>query len=148
MNSQKHALYGRRFDTSMLWYDVSNYDCCGKIFINHDDTLLERENIIRRSHLPRKKHKAWKCCCIKTCNGEQFHCPKKTTQIHYFSLHHDGKDPWEFLNLTENNPNASICDFCYKDEPDGNSKYVSMFNRCFEYLYMCFTFFFPKIWNN
>ena len=28
-------------------YDVSNCDCCEKIFINHDDNLLERENIIK-----------------------------------------------------------------------------------------------------
>ena len=47
LNSQKHALYGRRFDTSMLCYDVSNCDCCCKICINHDDNLLERENIIK-----------------------------------------------------------------------------------------------------
>ena len=71
----------------MLCYDVSNCDCCGKICINHDDNLLERENIIKRSHLTRIKHKAWKCCCLKTCNGEQFYCPKKPTQMHYFSLY-------------------------------------------------------------
>ena len=35
LNSQKYALYSRRFDTFMLCYDVSNCDCCGKICINH-----------------------------------------------------------------------------------------------------------------
>ena len=57
LNSQKHALHGRRFNTSILCYDVSNCDCCGKICINHDENLLERENIIKQ-------------CCRKTCNGE------------------------------------------------------------------------------
>ena len=42
LNSQKHDLYGWRFDTSMLCYDVNNYDCCGNICIKHDDNLLER----------------------------------------------------------------------------------------------------------
>ena len=45
-NSQKHALYDRRFETSMLCYDVSNYDCCGNICINHDDNLLIKEQYI------------------------------------------------------------------------------------------------------
>ena len=129
----------------MLCYGVSNYDCCGKICINHDNNLLERKKIIKRSHLTRKKHKAWKCCCLKTCNGEQFNCPKTLTQMHYFSLHHDGKGPWEFLNLIKNNPNASICDICYKDVPDDNSKYVSLFIRYFDYLYICFIFLLPNI---
>ena len=57
LNSQKHSLYSRRFDTSMLCYDVRNCDCCGKICINHYDNLLERENIIKRSHLTRKNIK-------------------------------------------------------------------------------------------
>ena len=43
--NQKHALYGRWFDTVMLYHDVSNCDCCG-ICINHDDNLLEKEIII------------------------------------------------------------------------------------------------------
>ena len=45
-NSKKNALYGRRFETSMLCYDVSNYDCCGNICINHDDNLLIKEQYI------------------------------------------------------------------------------------------------------
>ena len=56
-NSQKHALYGRRFNTSMLCYDVSNCGYCGKICINHDNNLLIKEKcVIKRSHLTRKKH--------------------------------------------------------------------------------------------
>ena len=61
--------------------------------------------------------------------------------MHYFGLHHDGKGSWEFLNLTENNPNASICYFFIKDVPDDNGKYVNLFIRCFDYLYIYFTFF-------
>ena len=55
LNSQNYTLYGRRFDTSLLCDDVSNCDCYGKICITRDDKLLERENIIKQSHLTRKK---------------------------------------------------------------------------------------------
>ena len=42
LNSRKHALYSRRFETSMLCYDVSNCDCCGKMCINHDDNIFKK----------------------------------------------------------------------------------------------------------
>ena len=46
LNSQKHALYRRQFENSMLCYDVSNCDCCGNICINYDDNLLKKENVL------------------------------------------------------------------------------------------------------
>ena len=94
LNSQKHTLYGRRFDTSMLCYDVSNCDCCGKICINHDDNLLQKEkDIINISHLSRKIHKVSKCCCSNICSGQQFYCPQKSSQMNFYKLHHESKDP-------------------------------------------------------
>ena len=42
LNSQKFILY-RQQQTFILCYDVSICDCCGKICINHDDNLLEKE---------------------------------------------------------------------------------------------------------
>ena len=127
-NSQKHALYGRRFETSMLCYNVSNCDCCGKICITHDDNLLQKEiHIINRSHLSKKIHKVWKCCCSNICSGQQFYCPQKPSQMNFYKLHHESKDPWKFLKLKKKKPNASICDFCYKDVPENTGKYVVHF---------------------
>ena len=58
LNSEKYVVYGRRFEPSILWYDVSNCECCEKICINHDDNLLQKEaHIIKRPHLSREKHK-------------------------------------------------------------------------------------------
>ena len=55
LNNQNHIYYGRRVEFPMLCYDVSNYDCCKNICINHDYNLLEKgENIIKRSHLTKK----------------------------------------------------------------------------------------------
>ena len=39
----------------MLYYDISNCDCCGKISTNHDDDLLEKNYVIKRSHLSGNK---------------------------------------------------------------------------------------------
>ena len=75
----------------MLCYDVSNCDYCGKICIDYDGNLLNKENVIKRSYLTRKKHDAQKCCCISTCSGEQFYCIQKPIQMSYFGVHHDGK---------------------------------------------------------
>ena len=65
--------------------------------------------------------------------------------MHYFSLHHDGKGLWEFLNLTENNPSASMYNFCYKDVSNDNGEYISLFIHYFDYLYIYFTFFKPNM---
>ena len=44
--------------------------------------------------------------------------------MNFYKLHHESKDPWEFLKLKKKKPNASICDFCYKDVPENTGKYV------------------------
>ena len=49
----------------MLCYDVSNCAYCGKICLNHDDNLLERENIIKRSHLTKKNIKLGNVVVLK-----------------------------------------------------------------------------------
>ena len=69
IDAKKHALYGRRFETSMFSYDISNCDCCGKICIYHDDNLLFKynSNIIKPRYFVSKKHDAWKCCCNNFC---------------------------------------------------------------------------------
>ena len=44
--------------------------------------------------------------------------------MNFYKLHHESKDPWNVLKLKKNNPNASICDFCYIDVPENTVKYV------------------------
>ena len=99
-NSEKYALHGRRFETSILCYDLKNCGCCGKNCINHDDKLLQKEtHIIKTSHLSRKIHKVWKCCCSKICIGEQFYFPQKPSKMNFYKLHHESKYPWDFFKL-------------------------------------------------
>ena len=62
----------------------------------------------------------------------------------FYKLNHESNDPWEFFKLKKKTPNASICDFCYKDVPDNTSKYAVRVPRiCFNF-YISFTFLFNK----
>ena len=99
------------FKTSMLYYDTNNCNFCGKICINHDDNFLE--DLI----------------CLE--NNKQFYCTQKSTHISYYMLHYGGKSSWKFLNLTQKKADASICNSCYKDESDYNSKYVIYLHSIF-----------------
>ena len=76
IHAKKHALYGRRFETSMFSYDISTCHCCGRICIFHHDNLLLKYNcnIIKPRHFVSKKYDAWKCCCNNLCSGEQYYC--------------------------------------------------------------------------
>jgi len=136
IHAKKHALYGRRFETSMFSYDISTCHCCGRICIYHHDNLLLKYNcnIIKPRHFVSKKHDAWKCCCNNFCSGMQYYCSKRPSQITVFKFNHNGLLPWEFLNIPKNQPNASICDFCYNDTPDENGKYL--LRRFFLYIYI------------
>ena len=122
VDAKKHALFGRRFETSMFSYDVSSCHCCGRICICHRDNLLLKynSNIVKPRHFSSTMHDAWKCVCNNFCKGEQFYCSKKPSQIVIFISHHNGLSPWDFLKLPKNKPNASICDYCYKDTTDDN----------------------------
>ena len=61
----------------MLCYDVSNCAYCGKICLNHDDNLLERENIIKRSHLTKKNIKLGNVVVLKLVMVNNFIVLKK-----------------------------------------------------------------------
>ena len=85
----------------MLCYDVSNYDCCGMICINHDDNLLEKKMFINQYHLTRIKHTAWKCYCISTCSGKKIIVLKKQLKFPILGYSTMAKLHKGFLNLTE-----------------------------------------------
>lgn len=57
-------------------------------------------NVVKRSHLSGIKYDAWKYCCDDICNGEQFCCPKRPTQISFYATHHDRKIHGNFVLLS------------------------------------------------
>ena len=88
-------------------------------------TYYKRKHILLKGLIYQgKTHKVWKYCCSSICSGKQFYCPQKQSQMNFYKLHHESKDPWEFLKLKKKTPNTSICDFCYKDVPESTGKYV------------------------
>ena len=101
IHAKKHILYGRRFETSILSYNISTCHCCGRMCIYHHDNLLLKYNFntIKPRHFVSKKHETWKCCCNSLCSGEQYYCSKGPSQITVFKSNHNGLLPWEFLNL-------------------------------------------------
>ena len=74
LNSEKYALYDRRFETSMLCYNVSNCDCfVEKIVLIIMTTYYKRKHVLLKDLIYQGKHKISKCCCSNICSGEQFY---------------------------------------------------------------------------
>ena len=135
VHAKKHALYGRRSETSMFSYDISTCHCCGRICIFHHNLLLKYNyNIINPRHFVSKKHDACKCWYNNFFSGEQFYCSKRPSQISIFQSHHNGLPPWEVLDIQKNKPNASIYDFCYNDTPDESGNYLYIRILFFQYI--------------
>ena len=118
----KHSTYGRVFETSMLMYETTPCDCCGHTQPCHIDPFFPSDSNIPVSHrhLNNKCYKAWRCNCLTVCHGEQFYATSRVTQIRWFTDNHNST-PWDFLNLNKEEPNSTICQFCYFDVPPDNN---------------------------
>ena len=112
-----HVVCGRRFEISMMLYDVHKCHCCGRAQPCHTDTLYDKHSPtpppFKSQHLVNKHHKAWHCRCWGLCKGSQFFADTKPTHIAEFQRFHDGQHPKEFFN--DSQPNAWICNTCYQD---------------------------------
>jgi len=133
---KKHAIYGRRFEISLLMYEVDKCTCCGRVQPGHIDPDFPNNTPFERQHLMNVYHEAWHCNCNGFCKGSQFYATKKKSEISLFKTKHNGKTPWEFLSLNKNHPNAVLCDYCYREinYKDTNGKYL-----IFQYL-LCLYF--------
>eukprot|EP00956_Cyclotella_meneghiniana_P044382 scaffold315718_cov96-Cyclotella_meneghiniana.AAC.1 len=102
-----HVTQGRRFELSMMLYDVQKCKCCGKVQPGHVDSLFPKDKApYQREHLINTYHRAWECNCWGFCKGSQFYCANKPTHMDEYKRQHEGMTPLEFLNLTE--PNALL----------------------------------------
>jgi hypothetical protein len=112
-----HVVCGRRFEISMMLYDVRKCHCCGRVQPCHTDTLYDKHSPtphpFKSQHLVNKHHKAWHCRCWGLCNGSQFFADTKPTHIAEFQRFHDGQHPKQFFNVSQ--PNAWMCNTCYTD---------------------------------
>ena len=111
-----HVVCGRRFEISMMLFDVQKCHCCGRVQPCHMDSLFDNSPSpppFNRQHLVNKLHKAWHCTCWGFCNSSQFFAAAKPSHITEFKRNHNGLHPKEVLHVSE--PNAWICNSCYHD---------------------------------
>jgi len=113
VSKSRHVLSGRRFEISMLMYDVKQCSCCGRTQPGHVDPYFPKDVPFDWKHLMNKTHSAWHCTCDGFCKGSQFYGAKKRTEINLFQTKHGGETPWDFLGVDKNEPNAILCDACY-----------------------------------
>ena len=115
-SKMKHVLSGRRFEVSMLLYDVQMCSCCGRVQPGHVDPAFPKEGVpFERKHLVNSYHSAWHCACNEFCGGSQFYAQQKNTEIEFYKSKHEGRPPWSVLDLEQQSPNAVLCNFCYKE---------------------------------
>ena len=120
---QKHAQHGRRWELSMLLYDVQQCSCCGRVQPCHVDPCFPKASDVpfSRKHLMNTYHTAWHCSCDGLCKGSQFYASTRTTVMRQFKLNHGGQTPQEVLGLAAHAPpNATLCKKCFHEVDSSN----------------------------
>ena len=127
----KHVLSGRRFEISMLLYQVEMCSCCGRVQPGHVDPAFPKEVPFERKHLVNSYHHAWHCECNEFCQGSQFYADRKNSEINLYKEKHQGQSPWIVLGLDKQSPNAVLCNWCYREiqSKDVNGKYNLDINK-------------------
>ena len=105
----RHTISGRRFEMSMLMFQMKSCDCCGRVEPQHVDPLLCLEDMpFQRTFYHKNFFDAYECNCKEICGCQQFYSMSR-------SLHKDWfyeKYKW---SLDDVKPNASLCKFCHND---------------------------------
>ena len=114
---EKHVDYGRKFEVSMLMFSSQKCDCCGRVQPYHVDPCFPTDAVFQKKHFNTKFHNAWHCKCDGFCCGSQYYGYLKRNEITVYKDHHNGKAPWEVLNVERNAYNAKLCHMCYNEIP-------------------------------
>ena len=114
-NIEKHTICGRRFDVSMLMYSVNSCSCCGRTEPVHLDPEFPSNAPFERKHFIHRYMKAWHCKCNEYCKGSQFYSYLRRSSLGIYRDMHNGLNPWEVMNLNQNEPNALLCFLCHDE---------------------------------
>lgn len=69
-----HKISGRRFEMSMLMFEMKSCDCCGRVEPQHVDPLLCTEDMpFQRTFYHKNFFDAYGCNCEKICGCQQFY---------------------------------------------------------------------------
>ena len=89
---RRHAIFGRRFELSMLLFQVQKCSCCGRVEPTHIDPLFPTDSIpFKRTHFYKNFHPAFMCDCLEVCRGEQYYSYNRPTQKDWYNQHHSGR---------------------------------------------------------
>ena len=112
---KKHVTLGRRFEMSLLMYNVNRCDCCGSVKPQQKDTAYPKDSLLQNNVMfSNKMYAAYHCQCNGVCNGSQFYSPSKRNQMEWYATNHNGNNPWDVnQNITEGTTNATLCESCY-----------------------------------
>ena len=106
----RHSICGRRFELSMLLFNVNQCTCCGRIEPMHIDPLFPSNPIdvpFERTHFKNNFHAAYLCKCADICKGGQFYSFGRPSQKMWYEMAHKRKLPKE--------SNALLCQACYSE---------------------------------
>ena len=111
---EQHALLGRRFEMSLVSFNVNRCSCCGVVKPQHNDVLLfpTESPMEQKTLISHKMHPAVHCTCNGICKGSQFYSVNKPTQIKWYIDHHNGRLPSEVMHFPPNSVNAELCTMC------------------------------------
>jgi len=116
---QEHAMYGRKFEVSMLQFNTGICACCGITAPKHQDHHFMGKNApnkpLSRLHLKDTMKDAWECNCLGFCKGQHFYGCARTSKIAVFRRRHrDGHgiqlEPVEGENFQKR---VKLCSICY-----------------------------------
>jgi hypothetical protein len=133
------ALYGRRFEVSMLQYVCKTCSCCGFTSPVHCDTFYPADSVdggaFQHSHLTMNFHDAWECNCMNVCGGQQFYGARRPTIMESFSSLHGNQSSHDVIG--SQCPNATLCNNCYyefKHQRDGERNNLTDGESSFSYI--------------
>ena len=119
----RHVFFGRRFEISMLMFDVCGCSCCGHVEPYHCDpnyNIHARVEPIKRRHFTQRWFFAWHCTCREVCGGSQFYSNTRPNHLKWYKETHR-MDPWQKLGISEDAPNAVLCKSCHHEKVSKDS---------------------------
>ena len=106
-------------------------------------TYYKSKNILLTDLIYQRKYTKFGNVVVATFfSGQQFYCPQKPSQMNFYKLHHESKNPWKFLKLKKM---LQFVTFVTKTFPKILVNMLFMFFHIRFKLYINFTYFYLTI---
>lgn len=127
---RRHVIHGRRFEVSMLLFQVQKCSSCGRVEPIHIDPLFPTESIpFKRTHFNKNFHPAFMCDCREVCHGEQYYSYHRPSQKDWYNQHHIGRHfPTKITQCKH-----LLCNACYNECAGKDHVYRLRYGRMFSF---------------